>query len=251
MNGTWRSGGRIEAIGSTGGSKYFSDEPIHVELDPTGSGAYFNASDEVIVTARNTAASVPPPVDGVQASNAVGTTALVSWVADPLSTGATGYRVYRSTTYAFTPGGANLVHTTTDPNEASFQDTGLTPGVIYYYRVEAFNNAGESDPSIQEDTETSLQAAPIAPGALAATRSGNQVTLTWENRSGSRTIRIERSTNSSFTSSTFFTANDDFATSWLDTGAGGATFFYRVVAIEDQYNRSEARLSDPSNVVSA
>ena len=70
------------------------------------------------------------------------------------------------------------------PNVQSYNDTGLTPGTTYFYRVFAFNNFGNSDPSnIAADTtpKPPLPQVPVinvAPTAIdfGSVRGGNTTT---------------------------------------------------------------------------
>src|SRR5690606_2514583 len=58
------------------------------------------------------------------------------------STIATQIEVHRSTTPGFTPGAGTLIHTTA-ANATSYPDqSGLSPGTTYYYRVRARNAHG-------------------------------------------------------------------------------------------------------------
>src|SRR2546428_9008515 len=64
----------------------------------------------------------------------------ISWQA-PTSDGGsaiTGYKVYRSTSSGTETGYVNL------GNVNSYTNTGLTPGVTYFYKVRAVNSAGLS-----------------------------------------------------------------------------------------------------------
>ena len=77
----------------------------------------------------------PPPVPTVLVANATSNAVVLSWEA---STGATGYRVYRSTTSGT---GYVLAGTTAS---TSFSSSGLTNGVTYYFAVTGSNTYGES-----------------------------------------------------------------------------------------------------------
>jgi uncharacterized delta-60 repeat protein len=233
----------IEAIGASGSSKYFSDEPIRVELDPTGAQVFFNASDEVLVTVRdpNLSLTPPEPVVAVFASAQSSSHIALSWSPQGV---ADGYRIYRSKVYSFTPSGSDLVATITDPAQTTYDDIGLDPSTQYFYRVEAFNAHGESDPSILDD-QASARTAPIPPGNLTAQRVGSQTNLTWENRSGSRNVRLLRSTDPNFGA---FDELDPgpFASSYVDDSVlASGTYYYKVVVIDELGHRSDA-----SNTVS-
>jgi hypothetical protein len=235
----------IEGIGASGSSTYFSDEPIRVELDPTGAGVCFNASDQVLVTARHPELSLAPPDSPSPAfATALSSSRInLSW---GHSWEASGYRVYRSKTYSFTPGGSDLIATITDPAQAWYFDTGLEPSTRYYYRVEAFNAYGESDSSIL-DSGGSAQTAPVSPANLAVQRVGSEIRLTWENRSGSRQVLVQRSTDPAFGSVEDIWVFPEFASSYVDDASllAPGTYYYRVVIVDDT-----GTLTDETNTVS-
>jgi hypothetical protein len=81
------------------------------------------------------------------------------------SIGATGYNVYRGTS----AGGEGATPVASNVQTTSFNDTGLTPGVTYYYQVTAISGAGESTRS-NESSATTAKATP-AFGALSASQS--------------------------------------------------------------------------------
>lgn len=89
-----------------------------------------------------------------------------------------GYRVERSG-----DAGATWSPIATGLTAASFSDTGLSAGVTYWYRVFAYNSAGDSLPS-NIASATTLTSLPLAPSNLAATPSELSpnppyVVLTW------------------------------------------------------------------------
>jgi hypothetical protein len=61
--------------------------------------------------------------------------------------------VYRSTVSGFTPGGGNLIATVSG-STLTYADTGLAAFTTYYYRVAAFDAAGNSTLSNQANTRT-------------------------------------------------------------------------------------------------
>jgi hypothetical protein len=62
----------------------------------------------------------------------------------------------------------------------SYSDTGLSPGTIYHYQVEAVNSSGTSEPSNTVVPITQGGAPPLPPGALtAAALSPTEVRLDW------------------------------------------------------------------------
>lgn len=59
-----------------------------------------------------------------------------------------GFYVYRRTTGSYRPIAA------LDPNTTSYSDSSLSPGTIYWYKVTAYNDTGESDPCKERSATT-------------------------------------------------------------------------------------------------
>jgi fibronectin type 3 domain-containing protein len=72
-------------------------------------------------------------------ATASGNSITLNWTVVP---GATGYKVYRNTIDSYSE--TNVVAT---PTSTSYTDTGLAAGTPYFYRVTAYNDAGESPKS--------------------------------------------------------------------------------------------------------
>jgi fibronectin type 3 domain-containing protein len=113
------------------------------------------------------------------------------------------------------------------PNVTTFRDTGLVPGVWYYYEVVAFNSGGESYPA-----NTSAQATPVpAPDPLIVTSStATTIGLAWNDIYNDEDgFRLERSGNGiDYAVIAQLSAN---VTNFVDTGLMPEHFYYyRVVA---------------------
>jgi hypothetical protein len=113
----------------TNGTAYYYEVAA---VNGVGTGAL---STEVAETPQ----SPPAAPTGLAATSAKGKGVQLSWAA---TTGATSYRVYRSTTGA--TGAYTLIASVTSP---SYKDTSTTRGVTYYYKVTAVNTFGESPQS--------------------------------------------------------------------------------------------------------
>jgi titin len=113
----------------TNGTAYYYEVAA---VNGVGTGAL---STEVAETPQ----SPPAAPTGLAANSAKGKGVQLSWAA---TTGATSYRVYRSTTGA--TGAYTLIASVTSP---SYKDTSTTRGVTYYYKVTAVNTFGESPQS--------------------------------------------------------------------------------------------------------
>jgi hypothetical protein len=156
----------------------------------------------------------------------------------------TGYKVERSTD------GVNFsILSGTNIDGHSYNNTGLTAGKKYYYRVYATNTNGNSAFSNVASAVTGTgtgSTTPAAPTTLVASPvSTTQINLTWTDNSNNETgFRIERSTDG--TNFTFLANAATNATSYPDTGLAAATkYYYRVQAIGSPTN------SAFSNVASA
>ena len=172
-------------------------------------------------TATATTTVAPPAAPTEVSATAVSSTRIdLTWTA---SSGATGYRVERSTN-----GGASWTTAGTTPS-AAFQDIGLASATTYTYRVVATNAGGDSAPSATASA-TTLDPPPPAPTGLTATPvSSVQIDLTWQASAGATSYRVERSTNGG--SSWVTAGTTPGTTSFSDTGLTAATTYtYRVVA---------------------
>ena len=115
-------------------------------------------------------------------------------------------------------------------NVTNHNDTGLSPGTTYYYRVRAFNTVGLSGYSNIASATTQVPA-PAAPSDLMATLNGSsRIDLSWtDNSSNEEGFRIERSVNGGGFSFLVNVGAD--VTGHADQGlAGGTTYAYRVRA---------------------
>lgn len=74
-----------------------------------------------------------------------------------------------------------------------YTDTGLAPGTTYYYKISAFNMAGESSISGYQTTPESIKSPANLKGKLI---SSNEIRLEWDDKSNNETgFIIERKTN--------------------------------------------------------
>ena len=180
-------------------------------------------------TDNTTTLPLPPaPPSAVSFSNITQTTVTVRWQDN--SNNETGFKVERSTDSATW----SQVGATTGPNVVSFNDSGLSPSSVYYYRVRATNTGGDSQPSNAATLQTPPNP-PSAPIKLYLITSGvNRAGLFWTDTSSNETnFKFERSTNgTNFTDIGF--GNGPNTTSITDPGAlgsaGGKTYWYRMRA---------------------
>ncbi|AQZ67377.1 hypothetical protein BKM31_43255 [[Actinomadura] parvosata subsp. kistnae] len=104
-----------------------------------------------------------PTAPGSPAATGGPGSALLTWTASTDNVAVEGYTVHRSTTPGFTPSGANQVGSA---QATSFTDAGLAAGT-YYYRIRAFDAAGNVSPSSAEVSAT-VTTPPANPGLVAA-----------------------------------------------------------------------------------
>ena len=124
----------------------------------------------------------PPTAPGNLAATAVGTSQInLSWQASTDNVGVTGYQVERCQGASCTS--FTQVATSTG---TTYNDTGLTAGTSYSYRVRAVdaaaNQSAYSTVATATTTTPDIQP-PTAPATLSATAvSGSQINLNWSGR---------------------------------------------------------------------
>jgi subtilisin family serine protease len=119
---------------------------------------------------------------------------------------------------------------TLGPNTESYNDVGLSEATTYYYKVRAFNAAGDSGYSNEDDAATHL----AEPGGLsAAPVSDSRINLSWTDSSNAESgFRIERKQGSGGTYSEIATVSEN-VTTYGNTGLeASTTYYYRVNAYD-------------------
>jgi fibronectin type 3 domain-containing protein len=133
---------------------------------------------------------------------------------------------------------------TAGANVLTFQDTGLNPVTMYYYRVLATNAGGDSAPG-SVSKATTLVAPPAAPSNLAARAvSSTRINLSWtDNSSNEQGFRIQRSSDggNAWLQIGQVAAN---TTTFADTHASsGITYLYLVCAYNGGGNSPSSNLA--------
>lgn len=132
-----------------------------------------------------------------------------------------GFRIERGTD------GSNFaLVATVAANVTSFNNTGLTPGMTYFYRVRSVNAAGQSG-----FAAGNLPTRPAAPTGLAATAGAGQVALAWDAVSGAATYRVYRGLTPGGQGA-MPCAGGLLTPAFFDTVVtSGVTYYYRVTAV--------------------
>ncbi len=165
------------------------------------------------------------------------------------SSNETGFKIERKKS-----GGSYTRIATVDKNVTNIINTGLAGNTKYYYRIRAYNEAGDSAYSNEVSATTGI--VPEAPSDLTAkVDSATRVNLTWEDNSSNETgFKIERKKSGG--SYTRIATVDEDTTSFTDTGLTADTrYYYRVRAYNstgDSSYSSETSVttSQPGTIIS-
>lgn len=187
---------------------------------------------------------IPPAAPANLRQTAV-TVSSVSLAWDDKSSNEDGFKIERKTG----AGGTWAQIATVGANVTSFQNTGLSEGTVYYYRVRAYNSAGDSPYS----NELNVLTLPAAPTNLVASAvHERRVNLSWTDNSGGESgFRLERKTGSgNWTTLANLAAN---VTSYPDTSVvETTTYTYRIFAFNasgDSAASNEATVTTPALTV--
>jgi hypothetical protein len=141
-----------------------------------------------------------------------------------------GFKLYESVHEDFSTG----IVRTINANATSFRDTLPYAGAAFYYRISAFDDAGESEFSNVDSVNIPLPQLkiPSAPTNLKSSLIGNnQVNLRWKDTSGVEVgFLIERATDSEFTKGLFSPITGANLTEYTDIVRFNGTYHYRVKA---------------------
>jgi len=192
--------------------------------------------------ASNEANATPCTYPGIPNSfqaSAYNTSAIMNWTA-PVFNGFApllGYHIFRGT------GSGNLSQVAS-VSGLGYLDTGLAAGVTYYYKITAFNTAGDGNPTPEVQITTPFQIDP--PIGLTATASEGKVTLAWNQPTGVSvfTYSIYRGNESG---GEVILTNYP-STGWIDNNVtAGKTYYYKISALtlKGESKMSEEAVATP------
>ncbi|MGD8483026.1 MAG: zinc-dependent metalloprotease family protein, partial [Gammaproteobacteria bacterium] len=205
---------------------------IDHETDPANSADAVRsmANTAATVAAFRPSAAATPPVDpsGLSATAASHERIDLAWFDN--SGDESGFRVERSS-----DGVSFTEIATLGVNSTSYADSGLTASTVYYYRVRAYNGAGNSGYTNTDSATTDAPPPPPATptGFIATAVSGSQIDLVWNNVADETGYRLERSDSGTGPWTQIADVPAD-STGYSDSGLSlGATYYYRLFAYND------------------
>ncbi|MGE3683698.1 MAG: fibronectin type III domain-containing protein [Bdellovibrionales bacterium] len=226
------STGPFEAAGEVGaGVTTFSDTGRNPSTTYYYRVLAYNSGGEseptAVTSATTPAAATNPPSPPSNLAATVASASQINLTWNDNSNNEEAFLLERSTD------GATFTQIASLPaNTTSYQNSSLTSGSAYSYRVRARNSAGSSNYSNTATATTSAGSAPTAPSNLnAGGASASQINLTWNDSSTTESgIQVYRATNATgpFTLIATLAAN---TTTYADPNLSAVmTYYYRVTA---------------------
>jgi uncharacterized protein (DUF1800 family)/fibronectin type 3 domain-containing protein len=140
--------------------------------------------------------------------------------------GATSYNVYRGNA----PNAQATNPIATNIKTLTYANTGLTPGVRYFYKIKAVNKSGMSAYS-GEDSAMPTGSSPNSPAGLDATAGIGEVKISWTKAADADHYTLYRSTTSPVNDGATAIATRITANTFTDTRVtNGTKYFYRAKA---------------------
>jgi fibronectin type 3 domain-containing protein len=149
-----------------------------------------NSAGEGAWSSSACAITIPDAPPMVTAKTESSTAVTVEWSPVP---GANGYKVYRSS--ASPDGGYSLLFNRDSPEPTSFTNNNLQAGTIYYYKVSAYNDAGESGMSSMVGSPMTKPDIPKNVAVVSA--SSSSITVSWSRVNGATGYNVYRNASPS------------------------------------------------------
>ena len=206
--------------------------------------AFYKSNGKTVYSADSAVVSkqVVPAAPTVEAASADYQTVRISW---KQVTGCSGYQIKRSTT---ADGTYKSIKTINSATTLSYDNTKLTTGQTYYYKVRAFvNKDGKKIYGAYSDVKAATPVLGTPTELAGAAIDNSQIKLTWKSVSGAQTYTIVRSTA---VDGTYKIATELCNTnSFVDTSVTvGKTYYYKVKAVRDNM---ESEFAGPVAVTAA
>jgi len=156
----------------------------------------------------------------------------ISWTA---VSGATGYYVYRSESANGTYTKLTTSSISTEENGRSYTVTGLSSATTYYFKVSAYDSAGETSQSSYTYATTLL---PTPTGITAIAGAGRSITISWSEVNGSTAYRVYYSTSADGVYTIIATpSTTQYAASGLF--AANTIYYFKISAYNSSAGESE------------
>lgn len=154
------------------------------------------------------------------------TTMELSWTAVK---DVTGYKIYRSISSG---DGFSLVATISSAATTSWEDTGLTPGVTYYYKMRTYTQTS-SGTKYGKYSSVAAGTTMIRPVITSVkSKSSKEMVISWDAETGSFNYEIYRATSQNGTYTKLTTLNGINRLNYSDTTVkAGKKYYYKIRAI--------------------
>ena len=166
------------------------------------------------------AAPIPAAPTNLKAASTGYTSTKITWTA---VAGANGYEVYRK---LWSSGTFALV---ASPTTGSWNDSGLSTGKTYYYKVRAYRLVGSTKVYGKDSAVVSAVPVPSAPTGLTAVSGGSKTAkIAWSSVAGASGYEVYRKT---WSSGTYALIASPVTTNLINSGLSvGKTYYYKVRA---------------------